>query len=779
MKFGKQLQLLAIPEWRSNYMSYKKLKRILHRLPNSTDDDDANPSASDPASAAAIIGTMIEDNASDVSDLSRTASMLDLTQSPPNQSQGLGTPLMASSPTDGQARLLAQVEHDFFAVIEDDIARINAFSAAQRASIEQRVTVLTASAAHGGAHATPLARFYWSKDSLVDERALREVYCLCTKLRSFAVLNHDGLRKIVKKFDKTAGASAATARQPATVSRLATEPFFTADVMAVRHCVAQLEQLCRGPEQLASLRLAANRGANPLVSDGGFFSGGAGAPALSIAAAAAVALALAFAPLGLSDGDRDPDGDDGHAQRCLAVLGGVVVLWLTEALPYFVTALLVPVLVVAANVIPAHAVPTTAHGPSHGAGPLHDEPSAAAAVGAVSRADVAKFVLNSMFDKTIVLVLSGLVAASTVTRCQLELRMAAWLQRSLGHRPRLFMLAIMQLGLVASVCISNVTAPILLLSVIQPILRELPSSSRYARGLLLALAFACNLGGMLTPIASPQNAVALEALGAVEAEISFGSWLGLALPLVELACLAIWLVINRLYLTPCDVVKLPAIERGHAAPLTAQMKLMLGCVGCTVATWAAFSVPSLKRLFGDPALVGLLLLGVTFGSGFLGKADFNGLSWHLLALIAGGNALGLAVSSSGLLALAADGAMHHVLQDATPWLVVFELSIALLLIASFVSHTVAAIVVMPLVASIGAHAGAAKPVVFCAVLSISAAMALPMSSFPNVNSLLAEDDYGVPYLSPRDYVRAGAIASCAILLIIVTVGYPLAPLLLG
>ena len=44
---------------------------------------------------------------------------------------------------------------------------------------------------------------------------------------------------------------------------------------------------------------------------------------------------------------------------------------------------------------------------------------------------------------------------------------------------------------------------------------------RYARALLLGLAFSCNLGGMLTPIASPQNAVALEALSRVGAEVGF------------------------------------------------------------------------------------------------------------------------------------------------------------------------------------------------------------------------------------------------------------------
>ena len=152
-----------------------------------------------------------------------------------------------------------------------------------------------------------------------------------------------------------------------------------------------------------------------------------------------------------------------------------------------------------------------------------------------------------MFNNLILLVLAGLTAAAIVSRCQLELRLALLLRRRLASRPLLFILVLMQvprasfttpyhslpllttplpllatpyhhcaivvlmqLGLITSMCISNVTAPILLLSVIQPMLRELPSGSAYGRALTLGLAFSCNLGGMLTPIASPQNAVALE-----------------------------------------------------------------------------------------------------------------------------------------------------------------------------------------------------------------------------------------------------------------------------
>ena len=152
MKFGKQLILKSIPEWRSHYLSYKKLKRILKRLP---DADDAEDYGIEPAPLAA--------------------------------------PLLAS-PT-----LLASIERDFFALVEEDLERINAHSSEMRAAIERRLVVLQEQKASGMVKASPLARWYSSAGSGVDMRELSLAYCLCAKLRAFAALNHDGIRKIVKK----------------------------------------------------------------------------------------------------------------------------------------------------------------------------------------------------------------------------------------------------------------------------------------------------------------------------------------------------------------------------------------------------------------------------------------------------------------------------------------------------------------------------------------------------------------------------------------------------
>eukprot|EP00658_Telonema_sp_P-2_P023874 TRINITY_DN19579_c0_g3_i3.p1 TRINITY_DN19579_c0_g3~~TRINITY_DN19579_c0_g3_i3.p1 ORF type:complete len:101 (+),score=18.55 TRINITY_DN19579_c0_g3_i3:135-437(+) len=49
--------------------------------------------------------------------------------------------------------------------------------------------------------------------------------------------------------------------------------------------------------------------------------------------------------------------------------------------------------------------------------------------------------------------------------------------------------------------------------------------------------------------------------------------------------------------------------------------------------------------------------------------------------------------------------------------------------------------------------------VFLSTLMCSAAMAFPISSFPNVNSLLAEDDLGRPYLKAKDFLVTGLLVT--------------------
>ena len=76
------------------------------------------------------------------------------------------------------------------------------------------------------------------------------------------------------------------------------------------------------------------------------------------------------------------------------------------------------------------------------------------------------------------------------------------------------------------------------------------------------------------------------------------------------------------------------------------------------------------------------------------------------------------------------------------WFQIVQIVLLCLIITTFVSHTVAAIIMMQFVASIGITLGQPSLVVLVSALSLSVACAMPMTSFPNTLILLTEDDFG-------------------------------------
>ena len=81
--------------------------------------------------------------------------------------------------------------------------------------------------------------------------------------------------------------------------------------------------------------------------------------------------------------------------------------------------------------------------------------------------------------------------------------------------------------------------------------------------------------------------------------------------------------------------------------------------------------------------------------------DFNNQLWNVVMLAMGGSALGEAVKSSGLL-----GAIAHGIQDLIvgygTWQVLAIFCALVLVATTFISHTVGAMVILPIVQAVGA-----------------------------------------------------------------------------
>lgn len=94
-------------------------------------------------------------------------------------------------------------------------------------------------------------------------------------------------------------------------------------------------------------------------------------------------------------------------------------------------------------------------------------------------------------------------------------------------------------------------------------------------------------------------------------------------------------------------------------------------------------------------------------------------------------------------------------------------------ISTFVSHTVAALILMPLIVEVGVKCG--NPILLgaAAALAVSSGCALPFSSFPNVTALLVTDDFQRKYLRVPDFLASGLPMSLVSVVLISTFGYAL------
>jgi len=190
----------------------------------------------------------------------------------------------------------------------------------------------------------------------------------------------------------------------------------------------------------------------------------------------------------------------------------------------------------------------------------------------------------------------------------------------------------------------------------------------------------------------------------------------------------------------------------------------------TILLWCVSG--QLEGFFGDMGVIAVIPLVLFFGTGILTKEDFNNFLWTVVILAMGGIALGKAVSSSGLLHTIA-GSIKEAVQDMSLFGVMLVFAALIVVVATFISHTVAALIILPLVESVGAKMDEPHPrlLVMGAALMCSGAMGLPTSGFPNLTGIMLENEVGQRYLGVKDFIKSGVPSSLIVYLVMVTLGF--------
>ena len=420
-------------------------------------------------------------------------------------------------------------------------------------------------------------------------------------------------------------------------------------------------------------------------------------------------------------------------ERVLGIFLMAVVLWVSEAIPLFATAALIILLEIVL---------------------ISDQ----AVWGLPSIDPVTDYreFFGSLAHPVLMLFLGGFFLAEGANKYRLDRTMARVLLRPFGTKPKYIVLGLMMITAVFSMFMSNTATTATLLAVVLPLVATLDADDRLRAGMVLAVPIAANIGGIGTPVGTPPNAIAVGSLADAGIDISFVKWMALAVPLVLVLLVVAWQVIVRLFPAKADTLDVEIKATFDRSPGAWVLYVVFAL---TVVLWLTEPIHGITS-----SVVGFVPVVVLLSTGVFGSRELQAMPWHVLWLVAGGIALGIGVTASGL---------DVWLIDLVSWdrlaagVLVGALALTALLMSTIISNSAAANLLVPIGLTLAlSPAVDVDPVAagFFIAVGASLAMALPVSTPPNAIA------YSAGTISTRDLATVGIVIGIIGWLLFVFVG---------
>lgn len=397
----------------------------------------------------------------------------------------------------------------------------------------------------------------------------------------------------------------------------------------------------------------------------------------------------------------------------VAGLGALMAaLWMTEALPLAVTALL-PILLA----------------PVLGLAPMADVTAAYA-------------------HPLIFLFLGGFVLGLAMQRWHLHERIALNILAHMGATPARELAGFMLATAFLSMWVSNTATTIMMLPIALSVVaqREGERCPRYAVVLLLGIAYAASVGGIATLIGTPPNALLAAYLSDQHGvELGFAGWMAIGLPVSAVMLVAVWLWLGR-GLSPQqgagsgnghEVFRQRLEELG---PMSTMEKRVAVVFVLTAATWV-FQPLLAGRGLGLPisdtgiaiacaVLLHALPAGDHKGQRLMDWASSQRLPWGVLLLFGGGLALAGLIQTSGLA-----GELANLLQPLgglAPWVLIVAVVLMVVFLTEVTSNTATTAAFLPLLGALAVAIGLPpESLAIPAAIAASCAFMMPVATPPN------------------------------------------------
>lgn len=407
-----------------------------------------------------------------------------------------------------------------------------------------------------------------------------------------------------------------------------------------------------------------------------------------------------------------PIFDDAKVNGALAILLFAASLWISEAIPLSMTALLIPVLAILLHIVSA------------------------------------KEAFNEFSNPVLYLFMGGFVLAGALSTHSLDQLLAHKLMvLAKGNFYKSAILLMLATGLIACWVSNTSTAAIMIpLALGVLAITDSKNSTAEAKFLLLGIAYSANIGGIVTMIASPPNAIGATLLG-----LSFSDWLLYGIP-IFLITFPIMVLILTLYFKPNRKILVPTIAvPGKKSP---KRNTLIIIFFVTIFLWVFESVFSrlLHISSGFSSLVAIISILMVFVFKVLTwKQILEAIRWDILLLFGGGLTLGFLVENTGLGAILISNVMtisNQIPMIIFLWLIV----LGSIIMTEFMSNTASAALILPLLYTL-AEESHINPMVLVLPATIAASFGFMMPVGTPPNAMV----FSTGFVPQREMMKAGLV----------------------
>lgn len=360
-----------------------------------------------------------------------------------------------------------------------------------------------------------------------------------------------------------------------------------------------------------------------------------------------------------------------------------------------------------------------------------------------------KSIFACFSNPTIMLFIGGFVLAIGLTKVKLDVALARVLLKPFGTRSEVVLLGFMLVTAIFSAFVSNTATAAMMLAFLTPVLRSLPADGKGRIALALAIPVGANLGGMITPIGTPPNMIALDYLASQGMGISFVDWTIKMAPFVILLLFLAWVLLRVLF---------PFKQKNIKIEIEGEIKW-------NYQTWSvviAFALTIFMWMFGtdmwgiDTNVVAMIPIAIFCATGVLTRRDLEEINWSVLWMVAGGFALGVALNYGGDASLSSLIVKSVPFDNFSPIMVMVLAGVICFGFSNFISHSAATSLLVPVLGVVASGLGSAldsvggpQAMLVGIAIASSVSMILPISTPPNAIA------HSTGFIEQKDMMKVG------------------------